>query len=234
MFFGLSGYLITGLLLSDIRRFGRVRYGRFYRNRALRLVPALVLMLGVLAVVTLALDPCGDKADLGRGLLIGIAYTGNLPIPMGSAGITHLWTLATEEQFFLVWPILLAIGVRFRRMSWVLIGSVLTIAAVMIASMLMTAPDITRIYTLPSSWAIAMVIGAAAYVVQDALARLLPESRAPRAAVSLLSLGVLTVITFFPIAKNWPLTYLAIGPLVALLTVVLLFQLREWKTLTAR
>ena len=49
-----------------------MRYGRFYRNRALRLVPALVLMLGTLDVVTLALDPCGDKADLGRGLLIGI------------------------------------------------------------------------------------------------------------------------------------------------------------------
>ena len=72
MFFALSGYLITGLLLSDIRRFGRVLYGCFYRNRALRLLPALVLMLGGLAVVTLALDPCGGKADLSRGLLIGI------------------------------------------------------------------------------------------------------------------------------------------------------------------
>ena len=57
MFFALSGYLITGLLLSDIRRLGRVRYVRFYRNRALRLVPALVLMLGALDVVTLDLDP---------------------------------------------------------------------------------------------------------------------------------------------------------------------------------
>ncbi|WP_166785850.1 acyltransferase [Cryobacterium sp. TMT1-62] len=234
MFFALSGYLITGLLLSDIGCFGRVRYGRFYRNRALRLVPALVLMLGVLAVVTLILDPWGDRAGLGRALLIGITYTGNLPIPLGSSGISHLWTLATEEQFYLVWPILLAIGVRFRRMRWVLAVSVLAIATVMIASMLMTAPDITRIYTLPSSWAIAMVIGAAAYVGQDALGRLLPKSGIPRAALSLLSLGILMMITFSPIAKSWHLTYVAIGPLVALLTVVIILHLREWKTLPKR
>ena len=79
-----------------------------------------------------------------------------------------------------------------------------------------------------------MVIGAATYVGQDTLARLLPASRVPRAALSLLSLAILTVIAFSPLAKNWHLTYLAIGPLVALLTVVLLFHLREWKTLTAR
>ena len=164
----------------------------------------------------------GRTAGLGRGPLIGITYTGNLPIPLGSAGITHLWSLATEKQFYLVWPILLAVGVRFRRMSWVLIGSVLAIAAVLIASMLMEAPDITRIYTLPSSWAIAMMIGAAAYVGQDALAQLLPKSRGQRAALSLLSLGVLTVIAFSPLAKYWHLTYLAMGPLVALLTVVLM------------
>ena len=66
-----------------------------------------------------------------------------------------------------------------------------------------------------------MVNGGPAYVGQDARGRLLPESRVTRAALSLLSLGVLTVITFSPIAKNWHLTYLAIGPLVALLTVVL-------------
>ena len=93
----------------------------------------------------------GRTVGLGRGPLIGITSTGNLPIPLGSAGIIHLWTLATEKQFYLVWPILLAVGVPFRRMSWVLIGSVLAIAAVLIASMLTTAPDITHIYTLPSS-----------------------------------------------------------------------------------
>ena len=59
-----------------------------------------------------------------------------------------------------------------------------------------------------------MVIGAATYVGQDALARLLPASRVPRAALSLLSLAILTVIAFSPLAKNWHLTYLAIGPLV--------------------
>ena len=89
----------------------------------------------------------GRTVGLGRGPLIGITSTGNLPIPLGSAGIIHLWTLATEKQFYLVWPILLAVGVRFRRMSWVLIGSVLTIAAVLIASMLTrprTSPTSTR------------------------------------------------------------------------------------------
>ena len=65
-----------------------------------------------------------------------------------------------------------------------------------------------------------MVIGAAACLGQDALARLLPKSRGPRAALSLLSLCVLTVIAFSSLAKNWHLMHLDIGPLVALLTVL--------------
>ena len=59
-----------------------------------------------------------------------------------------------------------------------------------------------------------MVIGAATYVGQDALAQLLPASRVPRAALSLLSLAIFTVIAFSQLAKNWNLTYLAMGPLV--------------------
>jgi len=92
-------------------------------------------------------------------------------------------------------------------MRWVVFASAAAIALVMLASLLKTAPDITRVYTLPCSWAIAMVIGAAAYLSQDALARLLPQSRVPRAALSLLSLAVISAT---PANPNGPLLSLPI------------------------
>lgn len=107
MFFALSGHLITGVLVADRERGGRIRLARFYRRRATRLLPALVVVLAAVVVVTLVADPLGDRAELPRTVLVALTWTANLPFDQGSDAIFHLWTLATEEQFYLLWPALL-------------------------------------------------------------------------------------------------------------------------------
>ncbi|PZE90458.1 acyltransferase [Curtobacterium sp. MCBD17_008] len=233
-FFSLSGYLITGLLVSDLTRFGRVRYSRFYRNRALRLLPALVLMLVGFALVSLIWNPLGDRLQVLRSVIVALTYTMNIPFNHGSEALSHLWTLATEEQFYLVWPIVLALAIRFRRVALALIASAAAIVAAMIATMAMTEPTIWRIYPLPTSWCIAMVVGAAGYF---AMPRLTAWSRSLSRGRHYFGGGMLLVLlglSALPEAKGSPLTYLVVGPVAALATVALIPQLNEWQTLPSK
>ena len=158
---------------------------------------------------------------------------------MGGAGITHLWTLAVEEQFYLVWSVLAEpAGHR---------GAVRSPAPGADRFGARHRHRDERVDADDGPGHHAHLNGAQLLGDRDGhrrrrqrglgwprLARLLPASRIQRAALSLLSLAILSVIALSPLAKNWHITYLAIGPLVALLTVVLFFHLREWKTFPAR
>jgi peptidoglycan/LPS O-acetylase OafA/YrhL len=111
LFFVLSGFLITSLLLGEWA--GRtISLRSFYRRRACRLLPALVAMVAVyLGVVLVFGDAAGRRASLESALL-GLTYTMNIHNMLVGTGspdpvINHLWSLATEEQFYLVWPPLL-------------------------------------------------------------------------------------------------------------------------------
>jgi peptidoglycan/LPS O-acetylase OafA/YrhL len=234
VFFALSGYLITGILAGDVRRFGRIRYGRFYRNRIVRLIPALLVMLAGFSFVALTKDPLSERPGLVSGLLVGLTYTADLPFVHSSASLGHLWTLAIEEQFYLIWPIVLVIGIRYGTLRALLIGSTLAMLGLCIVSMAIVSPKIADIYKLPTSWAITLIIGAVAFLEQDALAKRLPRAGWPRAALSLGALAVLFAIASVPEAKNSPAAYLILGPVVALLTVILIFHLRTWRKLPTK
>lgn len=228
-FFTLSGYLITGVLQRDILKNGRVRYKHFYRNRALRLLPALLLLLIVFAIYTAIANPFEDRGDIARSLAVAITYTANIPFDHGSPVLSHLWTLATEEQFYLVWPLLLAIGLRWKRIRLITAIAAASLLAVCIASIVATAPDIHRIYTLPTSWALAMVIGSAAKIGEAHLRR--AADRYPMRLIGAISAGGLVALSFLPEAKESPLTYLVLGPLVAVLTVALIFYVSSWASI---
>jgi peptidoglycan/LPS O-acetylase OafA/YrhL len=119
VFFVLSGYLITSLLLSERARRGRVDFGGFWARRARRLLPAVWLLIfaSLIAASTVARD---DLARTRADALASLLYVTNWHLIAASHSyfnsfgrpslLQHLWSLAVEEQFYLVWPILLIGG----------------------------------------------------------------------------------------------------------------------------
>ena len=125
LFFVLSGFLITTLLLEELDT-GRFNLKSFYVRRCRRLLPALALLLVVYVAVR-------GAPGLRIAALAGL-YAGNIVEAVWPAGpvtgsaLAHLWSLAQEEQFYLVWPLLLAFLARGRRLLTVL--CVLTLALI--------------------------------------------------------------------------------------------------------
>lgn len=166
LFFVLSGFLITTLLLEEHQRSGRVAYGRFYERRALRLLPALgVLLVGTTAWVAATGD--GLRAHL-RGVAAATFYVWNWAVAagadLGDFGLGHLWSLAVEEQFYLVWPLalgLLLVVFRRRPTSVVLACVALAGAAAVIRWWVADSAGIGDAYVRTDTRADALLLGAA-------------------------------------------------------------------------
>ena len=113
VFFVLSGFLITTLLLQEWRARGDFRLRAFYVRRARRLLPALALTLvGVTVLVAAFAWYYDGGVRYGFAVLSVIFYAGNwvaaFTVHQGALGpLTHTWSLAIEEQFYLLWPLLL-------------------------------------------------------------------------------------------------------------------------------
>lgn len=129
LFFVLSGYLITALLIREWDRFGSISLWRFWGRRALRLLPALFLLLALVPVLLLATH---DRrlATYPEAAVASALYIGNwLRVHQGMdlGVLNHLWSLSVEEQFYVVWPLLfVAILTWFRRRA---LSIVFTLAA---------------------------------------------------------------------------------------------------------
>ena len=126
LFFVLSGYLITSLLLAEKAKTGRVDLRAFYIRRALRLFPALAATLVVVTFLAVAgLMPQAAKEGVDyRVVVLGvICYVVNWVAVAGqSIGMLgHAWSLAVEEQFYILWPTLLLLGLRLGRTPLVLV-----------------------------------------------------------------------------------------------------------------
>lgn len=100
IFFVLSGFLITWLLLGEDARHGQIALGRFYVRRALRILPPALLYLAVMFVLTLA----GVFAIGRRDFLYSLFFIRNAYGVGGDPQLAHYWSLAVEEQFYLTWP----------------------------------------------------------------------------------------------------------------------------------
>ncbi len=121
VFFVVSGYLITSLLLGERRETGRVSLRDFYVRRARRLLPALYMLLAVVVAYALLFLP-DSIGTLRSDTLAALTYTSNWwqmiahRSYIAEAGrpelLKHLWSLAIEEQYYLAWPFLLVLGLR--------------------------------------------------------------------------------------------------------------------------
>lgn len=177
IFFVLSGYLITDLLIAQWSRDGRLDMKDFWLRRARRLLPALLILLVIVAVWVTLFQP-EQLSNIRGDVPAAVLYVSNWwlifhdvsyfekfgpPSPLG-----HLWSLAVEEQFYLFWPLLLTIGLRFikRRGPFLL----LTLFAAFVSALAMAilyepGLDPSRVYYGTDTRVFALLIGAAlAYI----------------------------------------------------------------------
>ncbi|WP_420111368.1 acyltransferase family protein [Pseudactinotalea sp.] len=119
VFFVISGFLITGLLIREIEKSGRISLARFYARRAKRLLPATAVVLVVTAFLTWLTVSVIDWRTFGTDIVAAALYVVNwqlaarsvdyLAEDVGVSPVQHFWSLAVEEQFYIVWPLLLVV-----------------------------------------------------------------------------------------------------------------------------
>ncbi|WP_130011192.1 acyltransferase family protein [Serinicoccus sediminis] len=117
VFFVVSGFLMTSLLLEEGHARGRIDLGRFYARRARRLLPAALAALAGTALLTVLFLPRPRWAEVGGDLLASATYVVNwrmawrsvdyLDLERAPSPLQHYWSLSVEEQFYLVWPVVL-------------------------------------------------------------------------------------------------------------------------------
>lgn len=141
LFFVLSGFLITSILLGEQASQGRISLPRFYVRRGLRLVPALLVFLAVSLVAQIVVAGVRHElatafvVDLLRDCAVAAFYVSNFVLAGGGVdalptGLGHLWSLAAEEQFYLLWPILLVCGLaRHRRWAGIVLIAAIAFVA---------------------------------------------------------------------------------------------------------
>ena len=136
LFFVLSGFLITSQLVQEHSETGGIAFARFYARRALRLLPALVFLFAVYLAYS-AIEgwpPFGRRDFAFDSLEATFLYYMNWRVlwnPLGAADLTAIWSLSIEEQYYLVWPVLLVglLAVRRspHRVAWLLGGLALAV-----------------------------------------------------------------------------------------------------------
>jgi peptidoglycan/LPS O-acetylase OafA/YrhL len=220
MFFTLSGYLITDLLLGQWDE-QRLKLGDFWVRRARRLLPALFVMLIVVSLWVAVADR-SRLTDLRGSVWSAVLYINNWwqisqnmsyfarfapPSPL-----SHLWSLAVEEQFYLIWPWLLLLGLKVvperRRPMKVkirprLAGATLVLAAASAVEMVILyhpSFDATRIYDGTDTRAFGLLFGAALAMVWPS--RGLTKNIVPRARTILDAAGIVGLLTVFLLIRH--------------------------------
>lgn len=172
LFFVLSGYLITGLLYAEWEKSGTIRLRAFWSRRARRLLPALLAVLLVLGVWLAAGGPGLNRYTLRADGLAALFYAANwhfisvhrsyfaqfsAPSPL-----EHTWSLAIEEQFYLLWPLLVTglLALGRRRLTIACTGFLAVASAVTMAVLMHPGHDPSRVYFGTDTRAFELLVGA--------------------------------------------------------------------------
>jgi len=218
LFFVVSGFLITSLLLRERAATGRIALGAFWRRRARRLLPALGVLLLVCCTAAYAIG--GDLlVGIGQQVLGAVTFSSNWLFLAASSNyfdstvpelFRNLWSLAVEEQFYLLWPLLLVV-VLLRVPRWVRVAAAFVLAAgsaVWMAT-LWSADNATRVYYGTDTHFFGLAIGAAlAFVAVTWPTSALEWTRWQRTALGIagpLALaGILAVAALMPEDSPFP------------------------------
>ena len=160
IFYVISGYLITGLILREIEKTGTLDLQSFYQRRIKRLLPTSVFVLFVTAIVGMFVLPAITRDALGRDLFAAATYISNYlfawwqndyqNLNATPSPFIHYWSLAVEEQFYVVWPIFILILSRYGKRA-VLYGVAISSALSLLLSVYQTQTSpIWAFYSLPT------------------------------------------------------------------------------------
>lgn len=181
VFFVLSGFLITTLIVEEFARSGRINFGQFYLRRARRLLPALFLMLAVVAVIAAFFYHDSAQSVRTDGLA-SLLYVTNWWFifqehsyftSWGTSLLQHLWSLSVEEQFYLIWPAIAFVLLKWRGRKAVFVTAlVLSLAStiwmfyvVTSQGLLQPGSDPSRAYFGTDTHVMGLLLGAAMAIV---------------------------------------------------------------------
>ena len=212
VFFVISGYLITGLVLREVATTGRLNLTTFWARRARRLLPATAVVLVTVALFTLITLPATRWAAIARDLVAASGYALNWRLAQQSTDylasddaaspVQHFWSLAVEEQVYVIWPILIIglVAVR-RRTRWRLRATLLAgLAFIAVPSLVWsihltaTAPGPAYFVSTTRAWELA--IGAGLAIVPRWLLRPLPRAVAEGLGWAGLATIAVTVVRY--------------------------------------
>ena len=160
IFYVISGYLITGLIIREIDKTGRLDLNEFYQRRIKRLLPTSVFVLFATAIVGFFVLPSITRDALGRDLFAAAAYVSNYlfawwendyqNLDATPSPFIHYWSLAVEEQFYVVWPIFILFLSRYGKRAILYGVAGVTVASFLFSLYLTQAAPIWAFYSLPT------------------------------------------------------------------------------------
>jgi len=211
VFFAISGYLISGLIIRDVRG-GTFSLRHFYARRIRRIFPALSVVLVVCLVVGGIVQTPTEYADLGLNAAAGAAFVSNLALWAQSGyfaaaselkPLLHLWSLGVEEQFYFAWPLTLVFLFARTKRPWIPVTGIALLSFALNVCLVPTSPDAAFYSPVTRLWEL-LIGGLLAYQAErnrsgDALSRAPLGSLATsvsRNTSSLLGLALVAVAAF--------------------------------------
>jgi peptidoglycan/LPS O-acetylase OafA/YrhL len=228
VFYVISGFLITGLLLKELNSTGRISLKAFYLRRSKRLLPASFLVLFVTALFAWLLLPPVSRGSIGRDLIATTLYISNYlfawwqndyqNLNATPSPFIHYWSLAVEEQFYFFWPLFIIALAKVKSVHKYVVGfSLVTISTFALGIWLTIAAPIWAFYSLPTrAWELSV----------GALVALLPVLRRQSRALAIFGIGALAISAFwFSETTAFPGAY-ALLPVLG--TAALLSSIGSW------